>query len=349
MDCEIRKTYSLAMIELGSADGRPVRLVSLTNGRGLALKAMSYGAIVTELHVPDRQGRTADVALGLRDLDAYLAGNPYFGCTAGRCANRVRDGRFTLDGRPHQLTTNNGPHHLHGGARGFDRRVWDVEHADAASVRFGLTSPDGEEGYPGTVRATVTYALTPENEFRVEMTATTDAPTLVNLAHHTYWNLAGHDRGSVLDHRLQVEADGYTPVDATLIPTGDVAPVEGTPFDFRRPRRIGESIAQVSGGYDHNFALRPADGLRLAARLEDPASGRSMEIRTTEPGIQLYTGNFLDGSSKGKGGATYPRHAGLCLETQKFPDAANRPAWTSPVLRPGRTYRHVMVHRFGAR
>ena len=335
------------MLDLGVVDGKPVRLVTLANGRGLTLKAMSYGTIVTELHVPDRQGRPADVALGLRDLDAYVAGNPYFGCTAGRCANRVRDGRFTLDGRPHQLTRNNGPHHLHGGARGFDRRVWDVEHVDAASVRFGLTSPDGEEGYPGTVCATVTYALTAENEFQVEMTATTDTPTLVNLAHHTYWNLAGHDRGLILDHRLQVEADGHTPVDATLIPTGEVVPVEGTPFDFRRPRRIGESIDAVPGGYDHNFALRPSGGLRLAARLQDPGSGRSLEILTTEPGIQLYTGNFLDGTSKGKGGATYPRHAGLCLETQKFPDAANRPGWASPVLRPGETYRHLLVHRFG--
>ncbi len=322
-----------------------IRSFTLSNGRGLVLRAINYGAIVTELHVPDRDGKTADVALGMKDVDAYLAGHPYFGCTAGRCANRIAEGRFSIDGRPFQVTRNNGPHHLHGGARGFDRRVWDVDAADASSVRFSLRSPDGEEGYPGTVNAQVVYALTPENEFRVEMTATADAPTLVNLAHHTYWNLAG--QGTILDHVLTLDADRYTPVDATLITTGELAEVEGTPFDFRRPKRVGDDLDRVPGGYDHNFVVRAGDGLRRAARLEDPASGRWMELFATEPGIQFYTGNFLDGTAKGKGGAAYRRHAGLCLETQKYPDAVNKPGWPSPVLRPGETYRHLMVHRFG--
>lgn len=314
---------------LGDVDGAPVRLFTLSNG-ALTLKAMSYGCVVTELRLADG----TDVALGLRDLAAYVAGNPYFGCVAGRCANRIATGRFELDGRRHQLSINNGPHHLHGGVRGFDRRVWDGE-ADGARVRFTRISPDGEEGYPGAVRASVEYALEGD-AFRVEMTATTDAPTLVNLAHHTYWNLAGG--GTILDHRLTIDAEGYTPVDDGLIPTGEIAPVAGTPFDFRRPKRIGDDLAKVPGGYDHNFAFRGF------ARLE--AAGRVMELRSSEPGLQLYTGNFLDGTSKGKGGATYPKHAGLCLETQKFPDAIHRPGWISPVLRPGETYRHVMVHRF---
>ena len=321
---------------LGEVDGLPVRQFTLTNG-ALTLKAMSYGAVVTELHVPDRQGRAGDVVLGYRNLAAYVAGTAYFGCVAGRCANRIARGRFAIDGRPFQLAINNGPHHLHGGVRGFDRRVWDAE-ADGRRVRFTRTSPDGEEGYPGTVRASVEYALTDADEFRVEMTATTDAPTLVNLAHHTYWNLAG--RGTILDHRLTIEADAYVPVDGTLIPTGELAPVAGTPFDFRRPKRVGDDLAKVPGGYDHNFALRGV------ARLEDPASGRVLEIRTSEPGIQFYTGNFLDGTATGKDGAPIVKHAGLCLETQKFPDAVNRPDWASPILRPGETYRHVMVHRF---
>lgn len=334
---------------LGEIEGRPVDLFELSCGRALQLKAMSYGAIVAELHTQDRHGRGADVVLGLRDLPAYLAGNPYFGCTAGRCANRIAEGRFSIDGRPYQLGRNNGPHHLHGGARGFDRRVWDAEAAetpDGPSVRFTLLSPDGDEGYPGAVRAQVRYTVTPANEFLVEMTATTDAPTLVNLVHHSYWNLGGHASGTILDHHLSIAADAYTPVDAGLITTGTLAPVAETPFDFRTPKKIRLDLPRVAGGYDHNFVLRDGDGLRPAARLEHPASGRVLEILTTEPGLQLYTGNFLDGTSKGKSGALYEQHAGLCLESQKFPDAANKPGWASPVLRPGRTYRHRMVHRF---
>ena len=336
--------YGLRVLHSAPMSEPAIRAFTLSNG-GLRLRAINYGSIVTGLDVPDRAGRLADVALGLKDLEAYLAGHPYFGCTAGRCANRIAEGRFSIEGRPFQVARNNGPHHLHGGARGFDRRVWEVDGADATSVRFSLTSPDGEEGYPGTVKAQVVYALTPENEFRVEMTATTDAPTPVNLVHHTYWNLAG--QGSILDHRLTIDADRYTPVDATLITTGELAEVEGTPFDFRRSKRIGDDLGRVPGGFDHNFVVR-GGGLRRAARLEDPRSGRVMEIASDQPGIQFYTGNFLDGTSKGKAGATYRKHAGLCLETQVFPDAVNKPDWTSPLLRPGETYRHVMVHRFSA-
>lgn len=336
--------------EFGKVEGRTASLYTLSNAGGLVAKITDYGAIVTELWVPDRDGKKADVVLGFDTLDAYLAGHPYFGCIVGRCANRIAGGKFAIDGKSYQLATNNGPNHLHGGVKGFDKYLWDSSAKDTPegpSVTLTRTSPDGEEGYPGTVRATVTYTLTDANELKVEMTAVTDKPTIVNLAHHGYWNLAGHASGDILGHALQINADAFTPTDDTLIPFGTTPPVEGTPFDFRRGMKVGDDIDVVPGGYDVNFCINGKMGeLRWAARLADPKSGRQMEILTTEPGLQFYSGNFLDGTVKGKGGAVYRQHQGLCLETQRYPDSINRPAWPTVILRPGQEYRHLMVHKF---
>jgi aldose 1-epimerase len=343
--------------DFGTVDGKKARLFTLTNANGMVAKITDYGTILTELWVPDASGRTADVVLGFDNLEAYLKGHPFFGAVAGRCANRIAKGKFTLDGKPYQLATNNGANALHGGIKGFDKHLWEAEPPketpEGIVLRLSRTSPDGEEGYPGTLKAACTYTLTNANELKVEFTATTDKPTIVNLAHHSYWNLGGAAAGGILDHTLQLNADRFTPVDAGLIPTGQLAPVAGTPFDFRQPKAIGRDIAQSGGdpvGFDHNFVLNGAMGeLRWAARLADPKSGRQMEILTSEPGIQFYSGNFLDGSLAGKGGVAYTKHHGLCLETQHFPDSINKPEWPTVILRPGQTYRHVMVHRFTAK
>jgi aldose 1-epimerase len=336
--------------------GTPVRLYTLKGSGGLVAKVTNYGTILTELHVPDRSGKLEDVVLGFDSPARYVEGHPFFGATAGRVANRIANASFSLDGKDYALAKNNGPHSLHGGAKGFDKHVWDVESGDGPDgpwIRFTRVSPDGEEGYPGTVRAAVTYRVTPLNELRVEMTATTDRPTLVNLAHHTYWNLGGHGGGDVLGHELTLYGDRYTPGDATLVPKGTIEPVAGTPFDFTSAKPIGRDLAKTGitpAGYDHNFVVNGAPGeLRPVAVVTHPASGRRMELFATEPGVQFYTGNFLDGSVKGKGGAVYAKHAGFCLETQKYPDAVHHPDWPSPILRPGQSYRHVMVHRFSAR
>jgi aldose 1-epimerase len=330
-----------------------VRTFDLVNRRGSSVRLTDYGAIVMSLRVPDRDGRLDDVVLGFDRPETYAAGNPYFGCIAGRCANRVAGARFSLDGREHRLDANDGPHHLHGGRAGFDKKTWGAlpgESPGGPFVRFTLISPDGDQGYPGELRAEVAYTLTHEDELRIEMSATSDRSTLCNLAHHGYWNLGGHASGDVLGHELRLACSRTTPVDATLIPTGELAPVAGTPFDFRAFKPLGRDIARAGlpgPGYDHNFAVDGADGsLRLVAVLRDPRSGRVMELHSGEPGVQLYTGNFLDGTMPGKRGVRYPRHAGVCLETQKFPDAAHRPDWIQPILRPGERYRHVMVHRF---
>jgi len=347
----------------GTADGKRVRLHTLTNANGLVVKATDYGTIVTEVHVPDRKGRLADVVLGRATLADYVESNPYFGCTAGRCANRIAGGRFEIDGVEHRLATNNGPNHLHGGEKGFDKVVWEGRASvtpRGPAVVFERTSPAGEEGYPGTVKAVVAYTLTNDDELIVDMSATTDAKTPVNLAHHSYWNLAGHDGGSIGKHLLTIPASRHTPVDATMIPTGELVPVEGTPLDFRKTRTIASSLEKLPGngddpgGVDHNFVLdrAPVEGrLWLSARLEEPVSGRVMEIWSDQPGIQFYSGNFLDGIA-GKSGATYRRHDGLCLETQAFPDSVNRQGqagWPDVVLEPGEVYRHRMVHRFSAK
>lgn len=341
----------------GTAEGRTVQLFTLKNPNGLVAKVTNWGATLTEMHVPDRAGKPGDVVLGFDTLERYQQPHPFFGCIAGRVANRIAGAKFTLDGREYVLAANNGKNHIHGGRKGFDKHLWDAEAketADGPSVRMWRTSPDGEEGYPGTLSATCTYTLTTRNELRIEFTATTDKPTIVNLANHTYWNLAGHGGGDVLGHELEISAERYTPSDAELIPTGELRAVAGTPFDFRKAKRIGAEHDKTglpnTAGYDHNFVVDGAPGrLRPAVRAHEPASGRVMELETTAPGVQLYTANFLDAKTVGKGGVPYRKHGGFCLETQHYPDSIHKPDWPQPVLRPGETYRHVMVHRFSVK
>jgi aldose 1-epimerase len=331
-----------------SPDGQDVDLFTLANRHGLKATLTNFGAILTGLEAPDRHGKRADVTLGHDTLAGWISDKAYLGATVGRFANRIAHGRFTLDGRTYQLATNDGPNHLHGGRKAFHKFVWETVDAEDAAVEFRRVSPDGEEGYPGTLTATVRYTLTDDNELRVEFRATTDKPTIVNLAHHSYWNLAGDPRSTILDHELTLHADQYLPVGTSLIPTGERAAVAGTPMDFTKPNVIGKRIAQVPGGYDHCWVVRGAGGtVRPAARLREPVSGRVMEIATDQPGIQFYSGNFLDGSIRGKGGVAYQYRCGLCLETQRWPDSPNQPGFPSPVLRPGETYFHTMVHRFG--
>lgn len=330
------------------ADGTPVDLFTLTNAHGLVARITNYGTIITGLHVPDRAGKPGDVVLGFDNLAQYLAGHPYFGCTTGRVANRISNGRFTLDGKTYTLALNNGTYHLHGGVKALDKVVWKAAPQTGASVRFTHLSPDGEEGYPGNLDLAVLMTLTDANELVIDYTATTDLPTPINLTNHSYFNLAG--TGDVLGHELQVFADFHTPSNEELIPTGEIRSVAGTPLDFREARPIGSRFAELTGtpqGYDNNFVLRgPSATPALAARVFEPGSGRVMEVLTTEPGIQLYTGNFLDGSLTGKGGTVYRQHTGFCLETQHFADAVNQPHFPSIILRPGQTYRHTTAHRF---
>lgn len=340
-----------------TGDGTPVEVFTLSNEAGLEIKAISFGAIITSIRVPDRSGALADVALGFDSLDGYLKEHPFFGAVVGRYGNRIGKASFTLDGRTYKLAANNGPNHLHGGVRGFDKYVWTAEVLKGATgVAFTRTSPDGEEGYPGTVQARVGYVLSAANELSIEYRATTDKATPLNLTQHTYFNLAGHSAGSIVDHELTIAADRYTPVDSTLIPTGEVAPVAGTPLDFRQPTRIGARIddphqqIKFGLGYDHNWVInRQGDALQLAARVYEPKSGRTLEVQTTEPGVQFYTGNFLDGTLKGKGGAVYNRRNGLCLETQHYPDSPNQPGFPSTIVKPGQTYQSTTVWKFGSR
>jgi aldose 1-epimerase len=339
-------------------DGTVVQRWTLA-GDAMTVRVLTWGGIVQAVEVPDRDGRPANVALGFAGLEAYVRDNrPYFGALIGRYANRIAGGRFTLDGRTYRLPVNNPPNSLHGGTEGFDRRVWaatDASGEDAAGVELAYTSPDGEMGYPGTLTVRVRYTLGAGNELRIDYQATTDAPTHVNLTNHSYFNLAGEAAGTVDGHLLRLHADHYTPTDATNTPTGRVAPVAGTPFDFTSPHPIGERIhaddtqLRFGLGYDHNFVLRRAPAgadLAPAARVDDPASGRALEVATTEPGVQFYTGNFLDGTITGKRGQVYNKHAAFCLETQHFPDSPNHPNFPSTVLRPGETYRTTTVYGF---
>jgi aldose 1-epimerase len=343
-----------AVAPFGKLGGTPVQLHTLTNRHGLVARITNFGAIVTELHVPDRAGRFADIVLGFEDLDSYVKGHPYFGAIVGRVANRIGNAEFTLGGTRYPLDANDKPHHLHGGRRGWDKVVWNARPFDTPAgpaLELTYVSKDGEEGYPGTVTARTVYTLTNDNQLIVDMQATTDRTTLVNMAHHSYWNLGGHGSGTILDHELTLYADRYTP-GTPMVPDGRIRPVEGTPFDFTRAKAIGKDLKNAGGkpvGYDHNFVVNgEPNQLRPVARLEDPASGRVMTLSADQPGVQFYTGNFLDGSSRGKG-ATYVQYAGLCLETQKFPNAINVPAWRDQViLSAGQTYRHRMVHTFSA-
>lgn len=336
-------------------DGQQVDLYTLTNGR-VTVKVMTYGGIVTEIHAPDRGGNEADVVLGFASLDKYEAGHPFFGAIAGRYANRIAKGKFSLDGKEYTLAVNNGPNTLHGGKVGFDKKVWKAEPVQGADPALKLTyvSKDGEEGYPGTLTSTVVYTLTKDGSLKIEYTATTDKPTVLNLTNHSYFNLAGENSGTILDQVLTINADAYTPVDDTQIPTGEVKAVKGTPMDFTTPHKVGERIDQVGGpppgGYDHNYVINGGGQGKLvkAATLKDPKSGRVMECWTTQPGVQLYTGNFLDGKLTGIGGTKYEKNDALCLETQHFPDSPNHPKFPSTRLDPGQTYHQVTVYKFSA-
>lgn len=335
-------------------EGVEVDLYTLANAHGLKARVMTYGATLIALEAPDRHGKCENVTLHLESLDGYLRGHPFFGSIAGRYANRIAKGRFTLDGQGYQLATNNNNlNHLHGGKRGFDKAVWKaVSHQqhDSAALELTLISPDGDQGYPGQLTAKVDYILTDDNRLLMDYTATTDKPTILNLTNHTYWNLGGIHSGDILKHELYLNADRYLPVDAGLIPTGEIRSVKGTPMDFTTPATVGSRIDQVKPGYDHCYVLckGPGEITSLAARVYDPASGRMMEVFTTQPGVQLYTGNFLDGKL-GAEGASYTKHYALCLETQHFPDSPNNPGWPSTVLRPGEIYRQTTVHRFSVK
>ena len=328
--------------------GTAVDLYTLANANSLVAKVTNYGAIITELHVPDRQGALDDIVLGFDNLEQYLKGHPFFGATVGRFANRIAKGRFTLDGKTYALATNNGPNHLHGGVKGFDKKVWQAEPQAGAAVKFSYTSPDGEEGYPGTLAVAVRMTLTDTNELRLDYVATTDKTTSVNLTNHSYFNLAGE--GSALDHEMMIAADCFTPSDSTLIPTGEIKSVKDTPMDFTTPQPIGSRFSQLHNnpiGYDHNYVLNAGGkGLALIARAREAKSGRVMEVLTTQPGVQFYTANFLNGSLKGKRGVVYNQHCAFCLETQHFPDSVNQPKFPSVILRPGQTYRQSTIYKF---
>jgi aldose 1-epimerase len=338
-------------------DGRSVDAITLSNSNGMYVRVLTYGAIVQALVAPDRDGKLDDVVLGYTSLGDYVRDTRYFGCIVGRYANRIGNASFTLDGRTFELAANEGPNQLHGGPQGFNRAVWTAEpfEDDAVGVRMGLTSPDGESGFPGTLDVTATYTLTDDNALIVDFSATTDQPTPLNLTQHSYFNLAGHDRGDVLGHQLTIAASRFTPVDETLIPTGELRDVTETPFDFRHNTAIGARIAdddeqlRIGNGYDHNFVLdRLNDSAFLAARLCEPLSGRVLEVLTTEPGLQLYTGNGLDDRAIGKEWRIYGKHAGIALETQHFPDSPNKPNFPSTILRPGTEYRSQTIFRFSA-
>jgi aldose 1-epimerase len=341
-------------------DGRRVERFTLASPSGVSITVLSYGGVIQSIYMPDRRGVVADVALGYDTLDEYRADRSYFGALIGRYANRIRGARFSLDGREYQLTANADGNQLHGGDRGFDKVVWSVEpfeaHGDPA-LRLEHVSPDGDEGYPGTVRVRVTYVLTHDGALDVDYLATTDAPTPINLTQHSYFNLAGAGVADILGHELELAASRFTPVDAALIPTGELRPVAGTPFDFSTPERIGARIdvpdeqLRLAGGYDHNFVIdrAAASELVLAARLTDRESGRGVDVHTTQPGIQFYSGNFLDGSVRGKAGVPHRYRSGLALETQHFPDSPNHPAFPSTILRPGETFRSRTVYQLVVR
>ena len=333
-------------------DGKDINQFVCRNKNGYSFEIIEYGATVTAVNVPDKTGLIENITLSCQGLAGYQACTSYFGCTVGRYCNRIANGKFTIDGKEYQLATNNGPNHLHGGKVGFDKQIWKAEQLidpQYVGVRMTLTSKDGDEGYPGNLLVTVDYILNNQNELKIDYTATTDAATHVNLTNHNYWNLGGAGSGTILKHELQLPSTEYLPVDETAIPTGKPASVEGTPFDFRKATAIGARIDQVGDdpkGYDHNYLVVPSkseNGLSLAAVLFDPDSGRKMEVLTDQPGIQFYSGNFLNGQP-GSGG--FPKNSALCLETQKYPDAPNQPTFPTSLLKPGETYRHTTVHKF---
>lgn len=339
-----------------TADGRQIDLYTLTNDNGIEVQITNYGGIIVTLRTPDREGELGDIMLGFDQAENYVTRNPFFGCLVGRYGNRIAQGRFTLDGQEYQLAVNAGGNHLHGGRRGFDKAVWEAEmikQADLVGLKLHYVSPDGEENYPGTLDTTVHYTLNSRNELQIEYMATTDRPTILNLTNHSYFNLSGEGSGTILGHKLTLNADRFTPVDEMLIPTGELRSVDGTPLDFRQSTTIGDRIdaddeqLRYGKGYDHNWVLNHAPGeMAWAARVYDPVTGRVMEVDTDEPGIQFYAGNMMPPQMPGKKGKTYLRRGGLCLETQHFPDSPNHPNFPSTVLRPGETYHSRTIFRF---
>jgi aldose 1-epimerase len=336
-------------------DGQPVDLYTLRNANGAEATIITYGGTVTTLKMPDRNGNLGDVVLGYDHLGGYLTNSPFFGCLVGRYGNRIAKGQFTLDGKSYTLAVNNPPNHLHGGPQGFDKRIWKAVKADVGPhgprLELSYTSKDGEEGYPGNLKVNATYTLTDDNALRLDYTARTDKATVCNLTHHSYFNLAG--QGDILGHVVYINADKFTPVDSTLIPTGELKPVDGTPFDFRKPTAVGARInaddeqIKFGGGYDHNWVINKQAGkLDLMARVTEPTTGRVMEVWSAEPGVQFYTGNFLDGTITGKGGWVYKQRNGLCFEPQHYPDSPNHPQFPSTELKPGQTYKSTIIYKF---
>jgi aldose 1-epimerase len=352
---EAAKPVAITKSAFGTVDGKEVNLYVLTNAKGLVMKVTNYGTIITEFRVPDRSGKFADIVGGYENLDGYINKTPYFGATIGRVANRIKNGRFQLEGKTYQLATNDPPNALHGGKKGWDKVVWDVvatnDTPEGPTIQFSYLSKDGEEGYPGNVTATVTYALTNDNAFKVAMEATTDKTTIVNMAHHSYWNLGGYDSGTIADHELTLYADKYTPGDP-VVANGVIKPVKGTPFDFTTPKPIGKDLKAVvikgnPPGYDHNWVVNgDPHALRPVAKVKEPKSGRVMTLEGDQPGVMFYAGLFLDGTITGKG-HVYKQYEAFCMETQKFPNSINVPAWKNEViLKPDQKYKHVMIHRF---
>jgi aldose 1-epimerase len=346
---------SVSEAPFGSVNGVEVKLYTLKNKNGLVAKITNYGGIVTELHTPDKSGKMADIVLGYDKVDDYVKATPYFGAVIGRVANRIKNAQFSLDGKTYKLAANADKNSLHGGKVGWDKVIWKAEASETErgpSLKLTYVSKDGEEGYPGTVTAQNVYTLTHDNELKVEMSATTDKTTIVNMAHHTYWNLSGHDSGPITGEELTLFADQFTPGPSVAdpVPDGKVKPVKGTPFDFTAPKLIGKDLKEAGGkpiGFDSNWVVKgDPHTLRPVAKLKDPKTGRVLELSADQPGVQFYSGNFLDGSNKGKGGVAYQQYTGLCLESQKFPNSINVPAWKDEViLKPGATYKHTMVHK----
>lgn len=344
----------------GTVDGKPVEIYTLKNSKGAEAKIMTYGGIVQSLKMPDRNGNYGDIVLGFDNVQDYVKDSPYFGALIGRYGNRIGDAKFTLEGKTYTLAPNNNGNTLHGGLKGFDKVIWTVEKADVTAngpeLKLTYLSKDGEEGFPGNLNVTATYTLTDDNELRLEFTATTDKPTVVNLTHHSYFNLRGQGNGDILGHEVYIDANKTTPVDSELIPTGELASVDGTPFDFRKPTAIGariddpNTILQYGPGYDHNWVInKPLGKLGLAARVYEPTTGRVMEVLSTEPGLQFYAGNFLDGTLTGKEGKVYQRRTAFCMEPQHFPDSPNKPQFPTTELKPGQTYHNVIIYKFSTR
>ena len=346
-DSTLASKPGITVTDWGTFDGKPVHLFTLTNNNGIQVKISDYGGTITSFVAPDKNGKNSSIVIGLDSLSGYTAGVPYFGATVGRYGNRIAKGKFTLNGKTYSLAVNNGQNHLHGGKKGFDKQVWTVSDTAANKPQLTLTylSKDGEEGYPGNLTSRITFSLTDDNRLKIEYNATTDKATPINLTNHSYFNLTGDENNTILNHSVMIDADRYTPVDTTLIPTGQLATVKGTPFDFTTPHLIGERIKQIGGnpvGYDHNYVLNKKDtSLTKVAEVTDSASGRKLEVYTTQPGLQFYSGNFLDGSIKTSAGVPLKQYTGFCMETQHFPNSPNTPSFPTTILQPGQTYHSI--------